>query len=344
MMSRLIQKLERECRALVSAPSNAVAVHVGRIIETLQSDQLSRLLLEEASRSERAVYQDYLQEWVQAARHTGIQAQYSNLPGIKTLRAQAAFGFDLITRGVAKNQAASDVLEWVEACGNKLINKHDPPNPSQRQKIESFVSEFIDPIVHYVGDVESGHDQVLACMTAYKKRCEWFKRRRLQSEIESVTSGKGKNNEEDERGIEEILKRDFLGFLFDREVQFSIEERSPNDLKRPDVLVRFPDGSELVVEAKVFGGKGDWRDASWVQKGLEQAEHYANQFVTPFAYLLIFNLDPQASPSAILGESTQKQGDIWVVTRASLGIRTVFVNIGKNKTQSRSGDGRLAKR
>lgn len=194
--------------------------------------------------------------------------------------------------------------------------------PERPIHIQTFVQVLVDPIVDYV-ELSADREELIATLMArYKRRCEWFRRELLQS---LAAGDKSRAKEPLKYDIAEgRLKRDFYEYLFDNDVEFSVDPQGPGDQSRADVLsYRFPDGARLVCEAKVFDGAG--RGVDKVKKGIGQAAYYANQWGEPVGYLLVYNVKPNAR---LTFTGARQIGEVWSTDRQGKTIRIVSLDLG----------------
>jgi hypothetical protein len=108
----------------------------------------------------------------------------------------------------------------------------------------------------------------------YKQRAEWFP----SEELEKATAERGERD----------LKRDFLRYLFDSGIDFSVEAEVPPGGGEADVLPVLRDKGPLPIEAKVHDGAT--RGASYVSRGLSQAAEYGHKFNARNVYYLVYNV------------------------------------------------------
>lgn len=162
--------------------------------------------------------------------------------------------------------------------------------------VATFVRVLVTPILDYLDFALSRDDLVHELMTRYKQRSEWFHSRRL-IEIAQATN----------RAVEESLKRDFYGYLFDEGVEFTVAPESPGSLSEVDVLTaRFPDNSRLLCEGKVFDGQH--RRAADITSGIRQAAEYAYHWSEPRTYVLVYNI---AAEIRLNFPGVQRLGELW---------------------------------
>ncbi len=165
-----------------------------------------------------------------------------------------------------------------------------------RSYVETFVRVLVQPLVDYLEFAVNREDLIHSLMSRYKRRSEWFHSAHL---IEIAAST--------DRAVEESLKRDFYAYLFDEGLDFTVAPHGPGSASEVDVLTaRFPDGTRLVCEAKVFDSKG--RTQADVTSGISQAAQYSDQWGEPRAYVLVYNI---AQNTQLNLRGVQRIGDLW---------------------------------
>lgn len=144
-------------------------------------------------------------------------------------------------------------------CGKKIIQPGGYYAAYQRTRGEAapanairvFSEVFLHPLVSYVRGALEIQDQVMLLLSRYKQRSEWFPDDGL---IRAAQAGT--------RGLENRLKKDFVRYLFDNGMVFSVESQAPPGGGEADVLPVLPDVGPLPIEAKVFDGKS--RNQSYI--------------------------------------------------------------------------------
>lgn len=242
-----------------------------------------------------------------------------SLDFISSLSQNAALGYQLLRMAAATGQKADQVGKRVVSIGTSYLAHLGDSSRDMRSAIREFAKVFLEPLVDYLLLCQELDDQILAMLTRYKQRCEWFSPKYLMGIIESRTGQ-----------VEKALKIDFYSYLFDRGLDFAIDPKSPSGKGEVDVLsARFPDGRRLVLEAKVFDGKE--RDEDWVRKGLPQAAWYARDWAEPRAYLVVYNAAPN---STLAFAGVEEHGTYWVQKVEGVPVFMTVINLGMDVTAS----------
>jgi hypothetical protein len=178
--------------------------------------------------------------------------------------------------------------------------------------ISVFSEVFLDPLVSYLHNAVELRHRILMLLSRYKQRGEWFSD---NTKVNAILKNKTGN-------IENALKMDFLLYLFDNGIDFSIESESPPGGGEVDVLVVLPELGPLPIEVKVFDGAK--RNASYVSGGLAQSCEYARKFNSSEAYYIVYNVAENKIP-LIPGISS---GPNVVSTQLmSITIHSIIVNL-----------------
>ena len=155
-----------------------------------------------------------------------------------------------------------------------IRNRGDIAAPGTTYVIETF----LHPIVQYLLDRLEEAGPVVYLLERYRKRTEWFMRKRL---VELYRS--------DDGGGEEALKQDLLLFLFDQGVDYPFTEaQSPSG--RVDVVGLLDTSDPLVLEVKVLDKSKNYGKAR-IREGLSQVIKYASDYGKDIGYLVVFNLE-----------------------------------------------------
>jgi len=170
-------------------------------------------------------------------------------------------------------------------CGNKIIQlggyyaayQGTRGEPAAADAIRVFSEVFLHPLVSYLRGALEIQDQVVLLLSRYKQRSEWFPDEELIKAAQASTLG-----------LENRLKKDFLRYLFDNGMVFSIESQAPPGGGEADVLPVLPDVGPLPIEAKVFDGRS--RNQSYISRGLAQAGDYGRRFNSAYACYIVYNI------------------------------------------------------
>jgi hypothetical protein len=296
------------------SPYNLVQTNLRILLNFINQDQYLRV----------AVASLLVREEDNLGAHAGViwknQADHvMSLDFISSLSQNAALGYQLLRMAAATGQKADQVGKRVVSIGISYLAHLGDSSWDMRSAIREFAKVFLEPLVDYLLLCQELDDQILAMLTRYKQRCEWFSPKYLMGIIESRTGQ-----------VEKALKIDFYSYLFDRGLDFAIDPKSPSGKGEVDVLsARFPDGRRLVLEAKVFDGKE--RDEDWVRKGLPQAAWYARDWAEPRAYLVVYNAAPN---STLAFAGVEEHGTYWVQKVEGVPVLMTVINLGMDVTAS----------
>jgi len=249
----------------------------------------------------------------------------ADLHFIKTAEQRAAFGYQVLKGLAGGGSDWEKVSKGILEVGGRYT---EVKMPLPSAKIGRWVDVFVTPVIDYLEIAHNIDDLVLAFMIKYKQRSEWLERDRLLQIAEADDGG----NDLFRGQVERRLKTDFYRYLFDRDIEFVIEARSPKGGGAVDVLTaRFPDGHLLIVEAKVFDNQN--RDVSHIKAGIGQAASYAEEWAEPRAYLLVYNV---ASNTHLVFSGASCDTNIWITSSVGREVRIVDVNLNNNLLASKA--------
>jgi len=226
-----------------------------------------------------------------------------------------------------------DELERAKVCleicreGNAQDYGHEvTAKGNLNDMVEAYVDTFVDRLVEYLEDRIDEGSAVLGILHRYKRRVEWFRRRRLYEAYRADTK----------RG-EATLDADLREYLLDQGVPFPFSQvRSPSG--QSDVVAGLETEDPLALEVKLFlpdAGK----DEGYVRQGFSQAYRYSSDYGLPVGYLLVFNL---TSRHLVFEVSADRPG--WPAS-VRVGDRTIFlIGVDANPDMvSASRDRKLAR-
>ena len=147
----------------------------------------------------------------------------------------------------------------------------------QSDAISVFSEIFLHPLVSFLRSALELRHRILLLLSRYRQRSEWFKD---EDKVNAILENRG--------DIEKRLKQEFLLYLFDNGIDFSIESEIPIGGGEVDVLAILPDLGHLPIEVKVFDG--GTRNVSYISAGLAQACDYARKFNSAEAYYIVYNV------------------------------------------------------
>jgi hypothetical protein len=136
--------------------------------------------------------------------------------------------------------------------------------------------QLVEPLVGYLQERLGDDSDVLRLIGRYKRRVEWFDRKRLHAEfLENQTQG------------EAVYDRDLRRYLFDQGIDNPFSQpRSASG--EADVIALLETEDPLVLEIKLYDGEG--RGIANIASGVQQAARYASDYHKTTAYVAIFNL------------------------------------------------------
>lgn len=320
-----MERARRLTERLRRAPTLLVKTELEALLGMLRSDRAARVLL--LSLSER----------VSVGANAGSFARgvpHSHQVGLEFARSpeqRALFGYQVLDGLLGGSPSPQDVAATVVKVGTLYVDvPEEGRSVTPAEAISRFVDVFIDPMIDYLEGAWVLDDMLLALMARYKQRSEWFGRERLLQ----IARDNAEDSRRDE--IEQRLKGDFCGYLFDQGIDFTMEAVSPEHGGKTDVLsARLANGRRLVVEAKVYDG-GD-RNGTWVKSGIRQAASYANEWSESYAYLLVYNI----SENTLLEFSGANQKDaLWATQALGKEVRIAAINLTDRQPASKASQTR----
>lgn len=200
---------------------------------------------------------------------------------------------------------------------------------------ESFVTRYIDQLVHYISERLDEGTSVLYLLEKYKKRCEWFyKKELIQLYKDQVGTESQKGNQE------EALDKDLRKFLFDQGIDYPFSKPS-SPSGEADVVGLLHTKDPLVLEVKIFDRNNKSRyGKERIVQGFTQIVKYSNDYNKAIGYLLVFNMD-KAEVDLVI-----KQNDNKLPARVVFNGKTyfvIFVNLPPLDTESASKRGKIEK-
>lgn len=181
----------------------------------------------------------------------------------------------------------------------------------QSDLISVFSEVFLHPLVAFLRGSLELHHRILLLLSRYRQRSEWFIE---EEKINAILENKGE--------IEKQLKRDFFLYLFDNEIDFSIESEVPVGGGEVDILATLPDLGYLPIEVKVFDGEK--RNASYISAGLAQTCDYARKFNSADAYYIVYNV---ANNKLLSLPGISNVSNVISVNMAPVTIHAIVINL-----------------
>lgn len=188
-----------------------------------------------------------------------------------------------------------------------------------------FVEHIVDPLVNYLRDRLETGGSILAILERYKRRTEWFHQRELHDKYGADTA----------RG-EATLDAHLREYLVDQGIAYPFSQpHSPSGAA--DIVAELGGDEPLALEVKLFlpdAGKGD----AYIRQGFAQIIRYANDYLVPAGYLVVFNLTRELL--VFEGE----ESNLWPPT-VSVGDKIAFlIAIQTNPDRPSASKDRLLKR
>jgi len=196
---------------------------------------------------------------------------FANSPALR-----AAVGYQICECLLGERNAIKCGKKVIQLGGYYAAYQGTRGEPAAADAIRVFSEVFLHPLVSYLRGALETQDQVVVLLGRYKQRSEWFPDEGLIKATQAGTLG--------EKG----LKKDFLRYLFDNGMVFSVESQAPPGGGEADVLPVLPNVGPLPIETKVFDGKS--RNQSYISRGLAQAGDYGRRFNSAFACYIVYNI------------------------------------------------------
>lgn len=268
-----ISQLETILTRFQNCPLNLFRVELDMFLQTLTSDVHLNSLLTEICRSNEQMLGAKASTFVKNIPSSA----WSDLKDFNSASLRAAFCYQLCQCLIGES---STIM-----CGKNVVAigtfygqyQGRSGQLSSSEAIRIFSDLFLQPLVSYLRSATEIRHRILMLLSRYRQRSEWFTDK---TEIKTLLDG--------ERNLEKALKIDFLRYLFDNGIDFSVESQYPPGGGEVDVLAVLPELGPLPIEVKVFdGGK---RGASYISGGLAQAAEYAKKFNSSETYYIVYNV------------------------------------------------------
>jgi hypothetical protein len=268
-----ILELEGILRRFERCPSNLARVELDMFRNALQGNvYFSTLLQDLIRRNEQSL----------GARSATITSDvrsspWADLGFANSAALRAAVGYQMCECLLGERDATKCAKKVIQIGGYYAAYQGTRGEPAVADAIRVFSEVFLHPVVSYLRGALEIQDQVVLLLSRYKQRTEWFPDKGL---IEAAQA--------DTLRLENRLKKDFLRYLFDNGMVFSVESQAPPGGGEADILPVLPDVGPLPIEAKVFDGKS--RNQSYISRGLAQAGDYGRRFSSTFACYIVYNM------------------------------------------------------
>jgi hypothetical protein len=175
-----------------------------------------------------------------------------------------------------------------------------------QQGLELYRDWYVEPLFDYLDEVLDDGNVVLATLTRYKNKVEWYRRSEVLALYEKDTL----------RG-EKHLKQHMFEFLFDQGLPFHVEPTTASG--KPDVVSLEDSEHPFIGEVKIFDPERN-KGRSVVKEGFSQVYRYCWDYNEPLGHLIVFNVsNKQLSvelPSAPDG-----------IPRFELNHKTIFLTV-----------------
>jgi hypothetical protein len=200
------------------------------------------------------------------ARNTKI-VEEANVPDVRKIygdtdQEAAALGYTVWSKFAAQNDSYF-------FSGQVGITR------SFSDSLNRYRSQLLAPLFDYLDEVLEDGNIILATLTRYKHKAEWYRREELQHLFSSNQSS-GEN----------LLAKHMFEYLFDQGIPFHVEPKTASG--RPDVVSLEDSDHPFIGDAKIFDGLG--RGAAYIKKGLYQVYQYCLDHNESIGYLITFNV------------------------------------------------------
>lgn len=215
-----------------------------------------------------------------AQRHSFIEAQLTiakeNYPNGDFSMADIRFGSDS-DRAAFLHRLN---LWWIEQNADvaELALQYSGSSGDYPDQQQSFIYEYIQPIIHFLLDSISQSSSVLYLLEKYKFRSENFLGKELLSKYRSL-----------QKHYEQFLEDDLRLYLFDNGIDNPFS--TPKSVSgRADIVGLLDTSDPLIIEIKIFDSEKQYRQKR-ITDGFEQVVRYCNDFNKTTGYLVVFVFD-----------------------------------------------------
>ena len=270
-----VREIEAILRRFEGCPLNLARVELEMFRSALQRDTYFNTVLQDLIRRNDQVLGARAADIASVPR----SSSWADLGFANSAALRAAVGYQICESLLGERSAIK--------CGKKIAEvgafyaayqgRVAHGGPEHADAIRVFSEVFLQPLVSYLRGALEIQDQIIVLLSRYKQRSQWFPDDGLIQAAQSESSQ-----------LENTLKMDFLRYLFDNGMTFSIESQAPPGGGEADVLPVLPDVGPLPIEVKVFDGRS--RDKAYISRGLEQAADYGRRFNSPYACYIVYNI------------------------------------------------------
>lgn len=141
--------------------------------------------------------------------------------------------------------------------------------------LEKYREWYVEPLFDHLDEILEDSNIVLATLTRYKHKVEWYRREELQR-LFSTNQSTGEN----------VLAKHMYEYLFDQGIAFVVEPKIASG--RPDAVSLEDSNHPFIGDAKIFDAAS--RGATYIKKGLYQVYQYCLDCNEAVGYLIVFNV------------------------------------------------------
>jgi hypothetical protein len=141
--------------------------------------------------------------------------------------------------------------------------------------LNRYRSQLLAPLFDYLDEVLEDGNIILATLTRYKHKVEWYRREELQ-QLFTANQSSGEN----------VLAKNMYEYLFDQGIPFHVEPKTASG--RPDVVALEDTDHPFIGDAKIFDASN--RGATYIKKGFYQVYQYCLDRNESIGYLIVFNV------------------------------------------------------
>jgi hypothetical protein len=171
--------------------------------------------------------------------------------------------------------------------------------------LDKYRDWYVEPLFEYLDEVLDDGNIVLATLTRYKHKAEWYRREELQRIFSNDTSR-----------AEHNLAKHMYEYLFDQGIPFHVEPQSASG--RPDVVSLENADHRFVGDVKIFDAAS--RGATYIKKGLYQVYRYCWDYNEPVGHVIVFNVSDKQLRLELPSESDG-------IPRFEYNHKTIFVTV-----------------
>lgn len=235
--------------------------------------------------------------------------------------------FDQYTEGVTfKNE--KDAAATCHQIIKYLLTQGHSPNElafnmawgqSNDDRRESFLDNFVEPIVLYCHDQIDNGNSILYLLEKYKFRTEWFLRKGL---VDKYRNG----------GSEQTFEDDLRLYLFDQGIDYPFS--TPKSASgRADIVGQLDQDDPLVLEIKIFDSEKSY-GKNKIIAGFAQIVKYSNDYNKNLGFLVIFNLD---NVEVNIETTNEVKSFPKTVIFNDKSYFIIFINLNQDLTASQQG-------